>query len=397
MDWKNKFIVLGVTGSIAAYKAGELIRRIRDTGASVQVIMTKAGTKFITPTTLEQLSNNRVLVEMFDTQFNWQIDHIAVADKADVFLIAPASANMIGKYAQGIADDLLSTTLLATKAPVIIAPAMNENMFLHPVVQENIQTLKTRGVIFIEPEEGLLACGKIGKGRLADIPVILDVIGYALQTKKDFVNKTVLVTAGPTIEPIDPVRYISNASSGKMGFAIAKSAASRGAKVILISGPTQQRVPYGVTLISVKTAQEMFNAVKQYYSKSQIVIMTAAVADFKPKQAQWQKVKKETAKLSIELARTPDILAELGKKKGNKILVGFAAETENIITHARDKLKRKNLDLMVANDVSQPNIGFASDNNAVTLIPKKGDIEQVSISSKSDIATRILDKILNLK
>ncbi|MFB3894825.1 MAG: bifunctional phosphopantothenoylcysteine decarboxylase/phosphopantothenate--cysteine ligase CoaBC [bacterium] len=397
MDWKNKFIVLGVTGSIAAYKAGELIRRIRDKGATVQVIMTKAGTKFITPTTLEQLSNNRVLVEMFDTQFNWQIDHIAVADKADVFLIAPASANLIGKYAQGIADDLLSTTLLATKAPVIIAPAMNENMLLHPVVQENIQTLKNRGVIFIEPEEGLLACGKVGKGRLADISVILDVIGYTLQKKKDFTNKTVLVSAGPTIEPIDPVRYITNPSSGKMGFAIAQAAASRGAKVILISGPTQQRVPYGVTFIPIKTAQEMFNAVKQYYPQSQIVVMTAAVADFRPKQAYHQKVKKEKAQLSIELARTPDILAELGKKKGKKILVGFAAETEQIIEQAKDKLKKKHLDLIVANDVSQVGIGFGSDNNAVILIPKKGEIEQVPISSKSDIASRILDKILELK
>lgn len=397
MDWKNKFIVLGVTGSIAAYKAGELIRRIRDNGASVQVIMTKAGTKFITPTTLEQLSNNRVLVEMFDTQFNWQIDHIAVADKADVFLIAPASANLIGKYAQGIADDLLSTTLLATKAPVIIAPAMNENMFLHPVVQQNIQILKNRGVLFIEPEEGLLACGRVGKGRLADIPIILDVIGYTLQKKKDLVNKTILVTAGPTIEPIDPVRYISNPSSGKMGFAIAQAAASRGAKVILISGPTQQRIPYGVTCISVKTAQEMFNAIKQYYPKSQIIVMTAAVADFKPKQAYHQKVKKEKAQMSIELARTPDILAELGKKKGKKILVGFAAETERIIDQAKDKLKKKHLDLIVANDVSQAGIGFGSDNNAVILIPKKGDIEQVPISSKSDIASKILDKILELK
>jgi phosphopantothenoylcysteine decarboxylase / phosphopantothenate---cysteine ligase len=397
MDWKNKFIVLGVTGSIAAYKAGELIRRIRDKGATVQVIMTKSGTKFITPTTLEQLSNNRVLFEMFDTQFNWQIDHIAVADKADVFLIAPASANLIGKYAQGIADDLLSTTLLATKAPIIIAPAMNENMFLHPAVQENIQTLKKRGVVFIEPEEGFLACGKVGKGRLADIPVILDVIEYTLQTKKDFTDKTILVTAGPTVEAIDPVRYITNPSTGKMGFALAQTAVARGAKVILISGPTQQRVPYGVTLIAVKTAQEMFNAVKQYYPKSQIVIMAAAVSDFRPKQSSSQKMKKEDAPLSIELTRTPDILADLGKKKGNKILVGFAAETENLIDLAQDKLIKKNLDLIVANDVSQTGIGFGSDNNAVILIPKKGEIEQVPISTKSDIASRILDRILSLK
>ncbi|MDI6782958.1 MAG: bifunctional phosphopantothenoylcysteine decarboxylase/phosphopantothenate--cysteine ligase CoaBC [bacterium] len=396
MKWENKFIALGVTGSIAAYKSAELIRRIRDTGASVQVIMTKSGTKFITPTTLEQLSNNRVLVEMFDTQFNWQIDHIAVADKADVFLIAPATANLLGKYAHGIADDLLTTTLLATKAPVIIAPAMNENMFLHPAVQENIQILKNRGVIFVEPEEGKLACGKLGKGRLADIPVILDVVGYALQTKKDYANKTVLVTAGPTIEPIDPVRYITNPSSGKMGYAIASAAIARGAKVILISGPTQLRAPYGVTFVKVQTAQEMFTAVKQYYPKSQVVIMSAAVADFRPKQASPQKLKKETAPLSIELMRNPDILAELGKKKGNKILVGFAAETDNIVEHAKDKLKKKKLDLIVANDVTQPGAGFASDTNAVTLIPQKGVVEQIPLSSKAEIAECILDKIQSL-
>ncbi|MCX7919837.1 MAG: bifunctional phosphopantothenoylcysteine decarboxylase/phosphopantothenate--cysteine ligase CoaBC [bacterium] len=396
MKWKDKFIALGVTGSIAAYKAGELIRRMREHGAIVQVIMTKSGTKFITPTTLEQLSNNRVLVDMFDTQFNWQIDHIAVADKADAVLVAPATANIIGKYAQGIADDLLSTTLLATKAPVIIAPAMNENMLLHPAVQENIRTLQSRGVIFIEPEEGMLACGKMGKGRLAEIPVILDVLGEILQTKKDLAGKTVLVTAGPTVEPIDPVRFISNPSSGKMGFALARVAKSRGATVILISGPTQLRVPFGVTYIQVKTAQEMLNAVNQYYPQSQIVVMAAAVADFRPKKMSKRKVKKEIAELSIPLERTPDILAELGKRKGNKILIGFAAESDDIISNAQEKLKKKNLDFIVANDISQPGIGFGSDTNAVILISRKGDVEEIPQMTKEEIAERILDKIATI-
>lgn len=392
-NWEGKYIVLGVTGSIAAYKAAEIVRRIKDAKAEVQVIMTKSATKFIGKFTFQQLSNKPVLVDMFCEPVSWEPEHIAVADRADLFLIAPATANLINKFSAGIADDMLTTTLLATKAPIVIAPAMNEKMYLHPATQNNIKILKERGVIFIEPGYGYLACGEVGLGRLAEIPDILDAVGYALQTKKDFKGKTVLVTAGATQEPLDPVRYLTNPSSGKMGYALAKAACSRGAETILISGKTHLRPPYQVNTVSIRTADEMKEQVMAYYEKADVVIMAAAVSDFKPKEYVPQKVKKTGSGYTLTLETTTDILAELGKKKNNRILVGFCAETENIIENAKKKLNSKNLDLVIANDVSKPEEVFGSDFNQVILMDSKGQIQELPSLNKFTLANLILDKI----
>ena len=367
MTLQGKDIVLGITGGIAAYKGAELVRQMVKRGARVHVVMTRSAREFITPLTLQTLSGNAVFTELFTLYEEKEIGHISLAQRAQVLLIAPATANIIGKIAHGIADDVLSTVAMAMKAPVLMAPAMNEAMWNNPVVQDNIAALKKRGCHFIDPGRGDLACGAQGIGRMADNEDIIDEL-EALLSVKDFSGKSVLVTAGPTREKIDPVRYISNPSSGKMGYAIARAFRLRGARVTLVSGPAAIAPPRGVRYVPVETAEEMRAAVGKYFTNASIVVKAAAVGDYRPRTAAAQKIKKTDAALELRLERTRDILAELGKKKGQKILVGFAAETDNVKSNALEKLKKKNLDLMVANDVSKPGIGFGSDTNEVQLI-----------------------------
>jgi len=396
---KDKNIVIGVSGGIAAYKASDIVSRLRKLNANLNVIMTKSAIEFVTPLTFQTLSQNYVVTDMFQEPKTWDVEHISLAQKADIFLIVPATANIIGKIANGIADDMLSTTVMATKAPVVIAPAMNTNMFENIIVQNNIERLRNYGYIFIEPEKGRLACGDYGKGKLASPEVIVEKVISIIQNqnkKDDFKGKKILVTAGPTQEPIDPVRFITNHSSGKMGYAIAKHAYDRGAEVILISGPTNLPKPYGVKVVDVTTSMEMYNEVLRYFKESDIIIKAAAVSDYKPKLTYNKKIKKSNSDLYIELSRNPDILKELGKIKEDKILVGFAAETDDLIKNAMIKVKNKNLDFIVANDLTQPDAGFKSDTNIIKLIDKLGNIQSFDKKSKDQVAEIILDKILLL-
>jgi phosphopantothenoylcysteine decarboxylase/phosphopantothenate--cysteine ligase len=395
MTLQGKDIVLGITGGIAAYKGAELVRQMVKRGARVHVVMTRSAREFITPLTLQTLSGNAVFTELFTLYEEKEIGHISLAQRAQVLLIAPATANIIGKIAHGIADDVLSTVAMAMKAPVLMAPAMNEAMWNNPVVQDNIAALKKRGCHFIDPAQGDLACGAQGIGRMADNEDIIDEL-EALLSVKDFSGTSVLVTAGPTREKIDPVRYISNPSSGKMGYAIARAFRLRGARVTLVSGPAALAPPRGVRYVPVETAEEMRAAVEKYFANASIVVKAAAVGDYRPRTAAVRKIKKTDAALELRLERTRDILAELGKKKGQKILVGFAAETDNVKNNALEKLKKKNLDLMVANDVSKPGIGFGSDTNEVQLIFRDGRVETLSARPKDEIAHAILDRILSL-
>ncbi|MGE5632897.1 MAG: bifunctional phosphopantothenoylcysteine decarboxylase/phosphopantothenate--cysteine ligase CoaBC [Caulobacteraceae bacterium] len=394
---KNKNIVLGVCGGIAAYKACELVSRLKKLNANVNVVMTRSAAKFVAPLTFQSLSLNQVSVDMFEAPRYWEVEHISLAKLADVFVIAPATANIIGKLANGIADDMLSTTVMATKAPVIIAPAMNTNMYENPVVQRNIGILKSLGYIFVEPEEGRLACGDVGKGKLADPAVIERAVIETLGLKEDFKGRTILVTAGPTREAIDPVRFISNHSTGKMGYAIADAAAKRGAKVYLVSGPTNLEVPVGVTRFNVVSADEMYSKVLELFPESDIIIKSAAVADYAPEHASEQKLKKTDDDLTIKLKKNPDILYELGKIKKNRILVGFAMETENLIENAATKVNKKNLDFIVANDLNVEGAGFGTDTNVVKIIDREGKIESLPIKTKLEVANIILDRISNLK
>ncbi|HOR86208.1 MAG TPA: bifunctional phosphopantothenoylcysteine decarboxylase/phosphopantothenate--cysteine ligase CoaBC [Bacillota bacterium] len=394
---KGKKIVLGVSGGIAAYKACELVSRLMKLNAEVHVVMTDSACKFVTPLTLRSLSLNQVAVDMFDTSSYWEIEHISLAKLADVFVIAPATANIIGKLASGIADDMLSTTVMATKAKVIIAPAMNTNMYENPVLQRNMKQLETLGYSIVLPEDGRLACGDVGKGKMADPAVIEKAIIDYLNQKQDMVGKTVLLTAGPTREAIDPVRFISNNSTGKMGYAIAEKAAQRGAKVLLVSGPVNINPPYGVLKYDVVSAQEMYDKVMELFGECDIVIKAAAVADYAPVTPYSQKVKKESPELELKLKKNPDILYELGKIKGDKIIVGFAMETENLTENAALKIKKKNLDLIVANDLNEPGAGFAADTNVVKIIDSKGNIESIPQKSKLEIADIILDRIKGIK
>ena len=394
--WEGKFIVLGVTGSIAAYKSAEILRRIQDDGGEVQVVMTKTATRLMSPETLRELSGHRVLVDLFDDEDTWQIGHISLSARADALLIAPATANLIAKIAHGLADDLLTSTVLAFRKPILIAPAMNDAMWTNPITQENLLKLKKRGIIIVPPGEGYLACKRIGTGRLADIPDILGGVGYALEPRKDLAGKRFLISAGPTQEPMDPVRYLTNPSTGKMGYALAQAAYERGAEVTLVTGPTLLRIPFGVRGIPVRTADEMATAIFEYTPGTDVIIMTAAVADFKPAHYSQQKIKKSGKPDSLKLEPTVDILKELGTRKKNKILVGFAAETQDLTKHAIKKINDKNLDMIVVNDVSRPEIGFGSDQNAVTLITKSGGEENLSIRSKYEISELILDRILEL-
>ncbi len=392
----DKKIVLGVTGCIAVYKAAELVRQLVKLGADVHVVMTESARQFMAPLTFQTLSGNPVITELFTLYEERKIGHITMAQRGDVLVVAPATANIIGKAAHGIADEILSTVLLATRKPLLFAPAMNEGMWEHPAVVHNVQLLKDLGRRFVEPGSGDLACGDYGRGRLADIADIVDEIELML-SPSDFTGTRALVTAGPTQEFIDPVRFISNPSSGKMGYAIARALRHRGADVVLVSGPTMLPVPRGVHAVHVGNAQEMAAAVDKHFLASDIIIKAAAVADYRPRVVSMHKVKKGNDAASIDLERTTDILADLGNKKGKRILVGFAAETQDVLANARDKLESKNLDLIVANDVTLMDSGFGSDMNKATLLLPGGGSVDVPAMSKQDLAHRILDCLAGIK
>jgi phosphopantothenoylcysteine decarboxylase/phosphopantothenate--cysteine ligase len=393
VDLKGKRVILGVTGGIAAYKAAELLRLMVKEGAQVWTVMTKAATEFVTPLTFQALSGNPVRTDMFSPLQEGQIEHIALADLAQVAIVAPATANFIAKLAHGIADDMLTTTLLATQCPIVVCPAMNVNMYNHPATQANLHVLKERGVWVVEPEEGELACGWEGKGRLAELDTIVETARCAL-SPQDMVGERVVVTAGPTWEALDPVRFISNRSSGKMGFSVARIARRRGASVTLISGPTALKPPPGVKFLTVESARQMRDAVMEHLEEATVVVKAAAVADYCPLEAKREKIKKESEIWSISLGRTPDILSEVGARKGERILVGFAAETHELISNAREKLERKNLDWIVANDVTYPGAGFGRDTNKVTLLGRGGVVVDLPIMSKDEVAWAIVDKIV---
>ena len=391
-------VALGVSGGIACYKAAEIVRRLQDRSIDVTVLMTKSAMQFVTPLTFRALSGNKVYVDMFEGprsggDFEGAFDHILVAQSIDLFLIAPATADCIARLAAGIADDFLTTFHLAVTARVVIAPAMNTRMWQHASVQANLQTLTNRGVHIIQPEVGEMACRTYGPGRLAPVEEIVDYVAGVLNRSRDFEGRKVLVTAGPTVEDIDPVRYISNRSSGKMGYAIAQAARERGANVVLVSGPTDLHFP---STISVRTTEEMYRAVLENSSDADVVIKAAAPLDYRPKSVASQKIKKSASDLTLQLEPTTDILKELGKDKKHKVLVGFAAETENHIQNGLDKLKRKNLDLVVVNSANGPDSAFDSDMNHATLIDASGHIDEVPRVSKREMADKILDRVVQL-
>jgi len=388
----GKNIVLGVTGGIAAYKAAELLRLLVQADAMVDVIMTHNATEFVTPLTFQTLSNRPVHLRTFNLLESSDISHTSLSDRADLIVIAPATANLLGKYANGIADDLLTTTLLAAQAPVLIAPAMNPRMWDHPAVQQNVRTLRDRGVHFIGPEQGEVACKDVGWGRMSEPPVILEAI-EALLGEQLLAGKRIVVTAGPTREPIDPVRYISNRSSGRMGYALARAARLMGAQVTLISGPSALRVPYDVKLRCVETAQEMLKEVKAAFAKADALLMAAAVADFRPSEKHGEKLPKATLPPDIVLAYNPDILATVAQKKGKRLVVGFAAETGEAEAKAMQKLRRKKLDAIIANDVSEPAIGFDSLENEVKILFADGRIVALPRMEKNRLGIEILKKL----
>lgn len=390
---EGKSIVVGMSGGIACYKAADLVRGLRRAGAEVRVVMTAHAEEFITPLTMQTLSGHPVGRSTFDLTRESEIGHIEIADAADAIVVAPATANIIAKIAVGIADDLLTTVLLATGAPVLVAPAMNVHMFENPIVRQNISTLEDRGITVIEPGEGSLACGYEGKGRLAEIDDIIAELARAV-SRHDLVGEHVLVSAGPNREAIDPVRFLSNRSTGKMGFALAASAWRRGARVTLVAGPTELPTPTGVTRIDVASAAEMRDALIDRFAQSSIVLMAAAVADFRPRQRAVEKIKKGPGGMTLELVRTADILTDLVAQREEQLIVGFAAETENVLGNAERKLDAKGLDMIVANDVAGSDTGFGVDTNAVTILTRRGDREIIPLMSKDEIADRILDSIL---
>ena len=393
----GKTVILGVTGGIAVYKAVELLRLLTKAGAGVHVVMTKAAAEFVAPLTFQTLSGNPVHSELFNLISEQEISHISLADRADLFIIAPATANFVGKLANGIADDLLTTTVMATKAPVVIVPAMNVNMYDNSIYQENEARLKQHGYVFVEPATGWLACGWDGKGKMQEPAIILEEARCAV-TPKDMKGLKLLVTAGPTREEIDPVRYITNHSSGRMGFAIARAARLRGAEVTLVSGPVSLAVPFGLELVPVETAAEMHHAVLSRAQNCDIIIKAAAVADYKPLLRADQKIKKKSVETGIALVKTADILADLGKMKPEgQTLVGFAAETENIKENAIDKLEAKNLDMIVVNDVSIEGAGFNGETNIVRFIWRDGRSEELPLMSKEKVAGEILDRVMELR
>ena len=391
---RSKCVVIGVSGGIAAYKTANLVSALVKHGVKVHVIMTKNATNFITPTTFEVLSGNKCIVDTFDRGFTFEVEHISLAKKADLILIAPATANIIAKLSAGIANDMLTTTVLAAKCPILVAPAMNTNMYEHITVRNNLEKLSSYGYEIIEAASGRLACGDVGKGKLADIEVLFDHIVKNIAYEKDLAGKNVLVTAGPTIEKIDPVRFISNHSSGKMGIELAKAAAYRGAKVRLILGKTALKRPEFVDIVDVVSAQDMYEAVKEFASDSDIIIKSAAVADYRPYDVADEKMKKSDGELNIRLERTTDILKYLGEnKKDNQFLCGFSMETSNLIENSKLKLEKKNLDMIVANNLKEEGAGFAKDTNKVSIITKE-NIIQTEVLSKKEVAHKILDEII---
>jgi len=389
-------VVLGVTGCIGAYKACEVLRELQRRDVDVHVVMTEHATRFVGAMTFEALSRHPVFIDQFALGADGDIRHISVADAADLLLVAPATANTLGKFARGIADDALSTLFLATTAPVLVAPAMNVNMFRHPAVVENLEMLRARGVGVIEPGTGYLACGWLGEGRLAEVPEIVDAAMAALQRRRSLEGESVVVTAGPTVEDIDPVRFISNRSSGRMGYRLAEVARDRGAKVVLVAGPTALAAPRGVEVVAVRSADEMAKAVLDKAAAAGIVAMAAAVSDYRPAEKAASKVKKQDGGQKLDLVRTPDILKSLGDSKEKRFLIGFAAETERLLESARKKRTEKRVDLMVANDVSRNGAGFASDKNAAVLIDAKGETE-LPLMSKRELAERIWDRVAELR
>lgn len=395
---KGKTVVIGVSGGIAVYKACDIVSRLKKLNANVHVIMTKSATEFVTPLTFQSLSQNYVVSDMFEEPKTWDVEHISLAKKADVFLIAPATANVIGKIANGICDDMLSTTVMATTGKVLIAPAMNTNMYKNPILQRNINTLKELGYNFVNPESGRLACGDVGEGKLASPETIVDaVVNLLSEQKKDLLGKKIMISAGPTVESIDPVRYLTNRSTGKMGYAIAKVAADRGADVTLVSGPTNIAPPSNIKkLIKTQSAEDMYNAIIDNFDENQVIIKSAAVADYKPKNYSDKKIKKSDDDLVIELDRNKDIAYELGKMKKDKILVAFAAETNDLIENAKGKIKKKNLDFIVANDLTEKGAGFGTDTNIVNIIDKDGNIAKYPQMKKDEVADVILDKVKSL-
>lgn len=394
---KDKTVVLGVSGGIAVYKACDLVSKLKKAGINVHVIMTKSATEFVAPLTFQTLSQNYVVEDMFESPKTWDVEHISLAKKADLFVLAPATANVIGKVANGISDDMLTTTVMATKAKVLVAPAMNTNMYENPIVQRNIQILKDLNYEFVEPESGRLACGDVGSGKLASVDTIFEKIISLLDVEQDLKGTSIIVTAGPTVESIDPVRYITNRSTGKMGYSIAKKAIERGADVTLISGPTNILPPQNLKkFIKTESAEDMYNAVLENIKDNQVIIKSAAVADYKPKGYSDKKIKKSDDDLSIKLDRTKDIALEIGKIKEDKILVGFAAETNDLLENAKGKIKKKNLDFIVANDLTQEGAGFGVDTNIVKVIDKDGIISEYPKMKKEEVADVILDKIKTL-
>lgn len=393
--FKGKNIILGVTSSIAAYKSANVASALVKKGCNVNVLMTENATNFINPLTFEELTKHKCIIDTFDRNVQYNVAHISLATSADAFIIAPASANVIGKIANGIADDMLTTTVMACKCPVIISPAMNTNMYENPIVQDNLAKLERFGYIIVPPAEGRLACGAIGKGKMPDEQVLLDYLERALSDKQDFKGKRVLVTAGPTQESIDPVRYITNHSSGKMGYAVARQAMLRGAEVTLVSGKVNlPPVPF-VKMIYITTAEDMYNAVTAEFENTDIVIKAAAVADFRPKRIADDKLKKADGMDSIELEPTKDILNELGKNKNNRFICGFSMETKNMTENSRKKLDAKNLDMIVCNNLKVEGAGFQGDTNVVTVIDKT-NITELGIMSKTEVADKILDRIAEI-
>ena len=397
-EMKKPCVVLGVTGGIAVYKACELLRLLQKRGIDVFVVMTQNACRFVAPLTFETLSGHPVAVDTFDRPQTWEVEHIALAKRADLFLIAPATANIMGKMACGIADDMLSTTVMATRAPVLVAPAMNTGMWENAAVQQNVKTLRARGVEIVAPVSGHLACGDSGAGKLEDVAVIAERACELLFAKKDMEGLRVMVTAGPSREALDPVRYISNRSSGKMGYAIAQAAQKRGAEVTLLSGPVAIEAPQGVKLVPFTTTQELLDRASELAQEQDLLIQAAAPADYRAKEIAPQKIKKQGGKpMTFTLVENPDVAATLGKaKRSGQVFVGFAAETNDVLAHARDKLARKNLDMIVANDVTRPGAGFDVDTNIVTLITKDGQ-EALPMMSKAEVAQRILDRALALR
>lgn len=394
---KDKVILLGVTGGIAAYKAADLASRLTKEGCDVHVILTQNATEFITPLTFETLTGNKCLTSTFDRNFEWDVKHVSLAKRADAVVIAPATANVIAKLAHGLADDMLTTTVLAATCPKLVFPAMNTAMYENPITQDNIECLRRYGFTVAEPASGVLACKDVGKGRLPDTDTIVSAIAGEIACPHDMKGLHVLVTAGPTCEAIDPVRYITNHSTGKMGYALAEAAQQRGANVTLVSGKTNLKSPDGVTVVPVTSAQDMYRAVLGISDEYDVIIKTAAVADYRPRQAAQNKIKKSDADLSIPLVRNPDILAELGRRKrDSQFLCGFSMETENLLANSADKLKKKNADMIVANSLTVPGAGFGADTNLVSIITREG-ISQLERMPKAQLAQVILDTILKLR